>query len=112
MHYLKLLATAFLSGVICAPIGPTPAIRARQTDDDDTVAYPDYRRDFGPSKRDGDDDETVAYPDYRRHTKVESGKTEALPMAVPRHVLLNERESEDDDTVAYPDYRRGVGLSG
>ena len=64
-----------------------------------------------PSKRNGDHDEMVAYPDYKRHTKADSGKTEGLPIAVRRHILLNERESGNVDIVAYPDYRRGLKRS-
>ena len=107
MHYLNLVATAFLVGVICGPINITPDIEARQTYDDNTIACPDYRRTLGPSKRNGGHDEMVAYPDYKRHTKAKSGKTEGLPVFVRRQILLNESESGNVDIVAYPDYRRG-----
>lgn len=111
MHNLNLLVPVVLGGVICGPISAIPAIEATQTYDDNTITYTDDRPNLGPSKRKGADDEMVAYPDYIPHTKADSGKTEGLPIAVRRHIMLNERESGNVDIAAYPDYRRGLERS-
>ena len=74
MHNLDLLVPAVLGGVMCGPISFVPAIEARQTYDDNTIAHADYRRKHGPSKRNGDHDEMVAYPDCKIQAAYKSGQ--------------------------------------